>query len=383
MINKNIILYDNYSSKLRPSLIPDEAIKRMDMPNEQKEKMIEQKRNKLEFLVKLTNINEVKKLVEEEYKNYCQIKKDFSQMLQYSPMPFDSLFADYKPVEVFEFQFPYISFPPINNSLQELHEMYFILEKVNENFYKIQKNKDDFKNSFYSIPLMCYDINQETELFGLLKERMKVFKNIFIWIIDFNELYHTSNEIFNYCNFIDSLKSGKNKIFVQFIGIYTYQFLRNLGLAFSGIIRLSGYPGRNINIPAKTERTRRLVEPISFNFFNETGLSDALEKPAIQEQSFNCNCNVCKKFNVHTYKQALNIYLSGDPTKVPEYKKYHGRAKATLKDKIRKIQNENILKHCFFNVEQVLNLSFEDFKSMFSDTRFFEKWNEIYKKWGI
>ncbi len=378
-LNKNIILYENYYSE-RPSLL--DPSKSKDDNNKRKifekrevyQKIFNPKNIEYYFLNKINNYLEIIKSVE-----ILKNNKKFSEIEQ-------KLFGKREDFKVETFTIPYL--PVIPTKYRSKNEYYHKLCEFNSNTRENIKllarkhlTKYELDNQIFTVTMTMEDyLNNKYDLNLVLKES-EDFKKIGLWIIDFNDLIATRKEINSYRKLVSLFNEKASTLFIYYSGIYSSKVLDKLDPNINKIVRISGYPGLNINIPLMAPRTKRFLYQGNGSFYNPTNFAQELLKKQLRLKT-QCNCEICKNHKINNFKRIFDFYIQ-NPIDNPDYYKFHGRADKTLEQKLKTKQNSFLIKHNFYNLDYQLHLTLKKFYGrVFINNNGLPNWKEFLKPKG-
>lgn len=381
-LRKEVILYNNYNLDFRPTMIPEIKLKENLAKSSREsaknwERLLEKKQEATDRLKLFCDKKEKAiEYINENYERYLGLKSFLQE--KENTRGIDNFFSQFleSKIKVLEFEFPFITLPPINDlsKYQDLSEMYELIVELNDFFFDYQKNKSKFKNSIYNVTLSMDDLKNNKTNIKKMVERINHFPNVAFWIVDYNELYSTKEHIRLLNSFLSQIAQEKQKVFFKFVGIFSNRLLRLINDNWYSIVRLNGYPGQNINLTALIPRTRRLLDPKNGDYLSLSKIGERFQ------EEYSCDCNMCKRNYIDSYKKASDFYLRDDPENSEYYKKYIGKAIVTKRQKLRGIQNQKISKHCFHNLELNMNLDFHEFCLKFEKSKNFTEWAKVYKE---
>ncbi len=361
LMNKNILFNFKYQ-KYRPPFRASED-----------KKIQKRYTEKIEFIRKLTDIENAKRWVQEIYQNH---QKSYNNL---KDKEIDDLLAELAEQgipnvpNVDNFEFPFLVFPPEN--IKDYTELVGLFSKVNDNLFEIQNSDTQYNDCIYTICLSKEDLRDSSERMMNEVEKANSFSFIAIWIVNFNELYVTAEEIQAFYRFLNMIENGKTRIYLRFVGNLVERLCRFLGPKYYCILRLNGYPGNNIN-SIYGLHTRRFVDPRSFDFLNQKSIKDKIG------DSYHCNCDVCTGFEINSYQKAEDLFLQEEGlSSSPYYRNYIGKAHDAkyIEEKLRRIQNTHSLKHGFFQQNSIASKTFDEFRSVYTQINNFRFWNEIFE----
>ncbi|HME50701.1 MAG TPA: hypothetical protein VKM55_00655 [Candidatus Lokiarchaeia archaeon] len=380
LLGKEIQLDFDYASKLRPSLWPlDSMLERTQEEKDLKKAKsdLKKKEEMIFSLKKMQLISECQTFVDSQYAQYQEVETFLNQP-ESCLNPIESLLFDNASpsISLGPFDFPFIPpLPPYNpEKRDDLIEIENLITKVNENFFEIQSSDSRFQECFFNITISQHDLLEKTEYYLMTLDRAQDFSRIMLWIVDFNEIYVDKKFLNPFHDLLKNLKNEDKICVIKHAGIYTHHLLSNFGNQFSSIVHLDGYPGHNINILYRPQKNKRWFDPITGEFFNITNIGDRMD------EKYHCTCEICASKRITSYNRAKGFFLGQEPEKSSDYTPYIGKAKKTAAIKIHKIQNRNLLKHCFFNIDHVLNMPLGEFKKQFVSSRLYSIWEPYYAK---
>lgn len=150
---------------------------------------------------------------------------------------------------------------------------------LNNQYLTITLVLEDFINNYYSIPEML--------------KKCKPFNNVALWIIDFNGLTSTVKNIESLKKLIINFQKINSNLHIYYTGLYSTRLVEEIDSTISNFVRINGYPGLNINIPALIQRTKRFLFQDDGKFYNPSAFSEEFLKGS-SSIKYNCNCSVLK-----------------------------------------------------------------------------------------
>lgn len=374
--NKEVILYKNYYND-RPYLIDPQID---SLKDETKKKLQEdyssfvsdfQGANLEKYFKK--EISESIQIIDvvEKYKNRQRTlieKKLFKSHDNFKVSCFIIPFLPAIPIEISKRSSFFKKLNSINEkAIDELYNLslkYFNTYKLNNHIHMIALNLKDYMKNHYD--------------FAEIIKKYENFNKIGLWIVDFNEIGASKKEMKGFYEIIEKFNSVFADLFVFYVGVCSSRLIDIINPDIKKIIRISGYPGLNVNIPAMAPRTRRFYFQRNGKFYNDRGFSeDLLRKPSL---NYDCNCSSCYDFRIKSLQRAFDIYFQ-NPVDVNAYNEFRGKAKKTLKDKLKTKQNIFLMNHNFYNVDRQLHSDLERFtKEIFSINLKMNNWELLKKK---
>lgn len=360
-LNKKVILYENYYSE-RPNLLNPNKLKN----DEFKKSFLEKKE---EFENKFSTEN-LESYFSKEIDRYCKIIEFVKKTQRKSSLSEieQKLFGKRRNFEILFFTIPYLPTLPykyknlesyynkfytftddVSKRLKSLVSKYSKDYDLHKQLFTITFNLDDYLNNRYNIEKILNDISD--------------FENVGLWLIDFNDLTAQKKHIKAYKNLISQFSKSITSLFIYYSGVYSCKFLEKVNVKIKKIVRISGYPGLDINIPAIAPRTKRFFYQENGKFYNPNHFSNEL---LVKDNTplYQCNCKVCSFHNINTTKRAFKFYIQ-NPITNPDYDDYHGRAKKTLEKKLKAKQNSFLIKHNFSNLDNHLHFPLDDIYNMY------------------
>jgi len=371
--DKNIILYENYY-QFRPSLIDPEKF------TKEKEKKKFQERYD-EFYSKCNN-KDIETYFLQEISEYNQIIAYVKKFLKSSPTGgIKKLYGKKENFKILGFTIPYI--PIIQSSYGTKKgyniELFKCNIKATNIFYdttiKLLK-KHELNNQYFTLTLVLEDfINNYYSIPNLLK-RCKSFNNIALWIIDFNGLTSTVKNIESLKKLILNFQKINSNLHIYYTGLYSTRLVEEIDSTISNFVRINGYPGLNINIPAIIQRTKRFLFQDDGKFYNPTAFSEEFLKTS-SSINYNCNCSVCSDFKIANFEKVFNFFID-NPISNRDYDEFRGRAKKSLENKLKAKQSSFLMKHNFYNLDRQLHMKREEFKDlMFKKNLGIKNWKKF------
>lgn len=167
----------------------------------------------------------------------------------------------------------------------------FISERNDRNIITLE-NVQERKEFYASFDVFVLYTNLEyfSNLNDAFLDFLSSFKEILIWIPDFNEIYATENNLISFQSGLQKLIERDFILGFLNAGMYTHVFLDNL-LNFA-VHRLDFYPGFNVN-PLKSNFGRK-TKRIFFPYYGVVTEPERILAPGSIEK-FECNCYTCKK----------------------------------------------------------------------------------------
>ena len=365
ILDKKIILYENYYTsqenfETRPSLFN---------PNKSKDDNIIKsiKQQNIDFL-KNCNQKDIQNFFEKEINEYNEIIKGILEFTKEKPSSKieEKLLKKPKKFEILGYTIPFFVSVPYSLKKKVYFNKYFRFIQEAQTIYEelILKNNDSYKlnEQFLTIPINLKDYlsNNKILIENVLFKNCEKFKNIILWIIDFNDLYATKDQIKAYEEIIRSFNKKSVSLYIFCMGIFSNCLKLKINSNIKSIIRTNGYPGLNVNILARVKKTKRFYFQENGNFYNDNTIDDILRSKVIKHK---CDCRICKENKIKDLNKVKNYFIE-DPTKNPDYKKYIGRAKLTLQKKLRGLQNSFLFEHNFLNIDKQLNMSCKELKKI-------------------
>lgn len=375
-LDKKIILYENYYSE-RPKLLDPSKLKKDETKNnflKKKEKFKNTfKTEKIEsyFLEEIEGYYKIINFVKKNQKD-----SSLSDIEQ-------KLFGKRKNFEILFFTIPYLPILPYKykNSGDYYKKFYRFTEDASKRLKSsaIKYFQDyDLHKHLFTIPLNLGDYLENRYNIEKILYNIRDFENIGLWLIDFNDLTAQKSHIKAYKKLISQFSDSITTLFIYYSGVYSSKFLEKINPKINKIIRISGYPGLDINIPALVPRTKRFFYQENGNFYNPNHFANEL---LIKDNKtlYQCNCKTCAIHNITTTKRAFDFYIQNPKTN-PDYDDYHGRAKKTLEKKLKTKQNSFLLNHNFYNLDLHLHLPLENIYNMYYiNNRGLSNWKEFLK----
>ena len=382
LLGRDVIITNNYWSKLRPSLLADEIICPPGSTNKHQIKDLKIKKDKMDYLKLLQDNSSLLHYVQEEYSKYAAMKEFIlNKGEEKKKDPIDDLLFEESlnsSRQSIYFEFPFIPLGPFNlkpkNNKYEVDALNKLIDKINGQLFTIQTSKKEYQNCIHTIPISLNLFEDQTAKVNDLIQKGMNFNRICLWIIDFNEHYATKKDI----NLLQSILVNfeeKEEIILKYPGKFGNQFLTKLGPNYAEILRLNGFPGQNINLTFKKGSTRRFLDPQTGQFFSLNSIGEVLKSEI--PKPMDCSCLICKNNNIRTYNKAKLVYLSNEPQDEDFFKYFIGKAIKTAPSKARKKQNELLLQHCFHNTDRIMNLEYNTFKSQFNSGNNCNEWFKI------
>ena len=375
-LNKNIIIYENYYS-LRASLLDPSKSK----DDDSKRKIFEKK----EVYEKIFSPSNIENYLLNETSDYLEIIK-FVEIVDNNKKISEieqKLFQKRENFKIESFTIPYL--PKIPVKYNDKSEYYRAICEFNSNainnielHIKKYLEKYDLDNQIITITMIMEDyLNNKYDLNEILKQVEK-FKKIGLWIIDFNDLLATRKEIDSYMKIVSFFNEKVPSLFLYYSGIYSSKLLEKIDPDINKIVRTSGYPGLNINIPSIAPRTKRFLYQGNGNFYNPNNFAKELLKKHIKLKS-QCKCEICKNHKINNLKRIYDFYIQ-NPKDNPDYYEYHGRADKTLEQKLKTKQNSFLIKHNFFNLDYQLHLTLKKiYEFFYINNNGLQNWKEFLK----
>lgn len=366
ILDKKIILYENYYTsqkkfETRPSLIDPDKIE-----DDNSAKSIKQQNDNF---LKNCNQEDIQNFFLKEINEYNEIIKRILALTKEKPSTKieEKLFKKPKNFEILGYTIPYFVSIPYSVTRKSYFKKYqkFIQEaqKIYEEL--ILKNVDSYKlnEQFLTIPITLKDYltNKKILIENVLFKNCQKYKKIILWIIDFNDVYATKNEIEAYEEIIRIFNKKCESLYIFCIGVFSNCLKLKINSNIKGIIRTNGYPGLNVNIPIFARKTKRFYFQGNGNFYNDNTIDDILSSPFIKH---NCDCRICNENKIKDLNKVKNFFIE-DPIKNPDYEKHKGRAKATLIKKLKGLQSSFLFEHNFYNIDKQLDMSCKELKKIF------------------
>lgn len=375
-LNKEVILYKNYYND-RPYLIDPQTT---SLNDETKEKL---QKDYSSFVSDFQGAN-LEKYFKKEISESIQII-DFVEKYKNRPRTLieKKLFKSHDKFKVSCFTIPFLPAIPIKISKKGsfFKKLNSINEKAIEELYNLSLKYVKTYNLNNHIPIIVLNLEDYMKYHYDITEIIKkyeFFNKIGLWIVDFNEISASKKEMKEFYDIIEKFNSVFAKLFVFYIGVCSSRLIDKINPNIKKIIRISGYPGLNVNIPAMVPRTRRFYFQRNGRFYNDRGFSeDLLRKPSL---NYNCKCSSCYDFRIKSLQRAFDIYFQ-NPVDVNAYNKFRGNAIKTLKEKLKTKQNIFLMNHNFYNVDRQLHSDLEKFtKEIFSTNLKMNNWELLKKK---
>ncbi len=357
--NKKLILYKNFQS-IRPSLV--------DPKNYTDEKSRQSAIKKFQQFEENNNPKSIEELFIKDISDFVEIREwvNKNSRTKEKSILENKLFRKKSNFGVLNYTIPYIPLVPSklkrkNDFLKRLSELtqkrYDILDDITMKYF----DKYDLTNQIYIISIMLEEHIENPEIINKLIEKAKKFNNIGLWIIDFNELSDntTLSKINKYKEIITRLNNLGKNLTIFYSGFYTTRLIQNINPNINNLVRIGGYPGLNINIPAIVQRTKRFYNNLNGLIYNSSNLAQDFIKSTCTYE-YNCACPICRKNRINSFKDVLKFYIDS-PTSDNRYNNYVGRAVKTKEKKLKAKQSVFLKIHNFFNVDSQLNSSYKDF----------------------
>ncbi|MFX0140044.1 MAG: hypothetical protein ACFFDN_40755 [Candidatus Hodarchaeota archaeon] len=374
-LNKDIILYEKYYSR-RPFLIDPTKSK-----DDLKEKIFE-KKEEFEKLFKDSNIETY---FLSEITDYLEIIS-FTEILKNNRKISGiekKLFQKRENFRIENFIIPYL--PEIPTSFFDKSEYYHTICESNSKaihnlklYIKKYLKSYDLDNQIFTITLTIEDyLNGKCNLNAIIKDAEN-FKKIGLWIIDFNDIVASRKQIEIYNKIVSFFYEKTSSLFVYYSGIYSSKLLDRIDPNINKIVRISGYPGLNINIPSMAPRTKRFLYQGNGNFYNPNNFAQELLKKESRLES-HCNCEICINHKINKLERIFDFYIR-NPKDNPDYYEYHGRADKTLEQKLKTKQNSFLIRHNFYNLDHLLHLPLKKlYNFFFINNKGLQNWKEFIK----
>ena len=371
--DKKVILYENYY-RFRPSLMDPEDFTKVKDKKKQQERYIA-------FKLKC-NKEDIETYFLEEIKEYNQIIAYVKKFLESRPTEgIKKLFSKKENFEILGFTIPYL--PVIHSSYGTKKKYNIELFKCNIKatniFYDTTKKflkKHGLDNQYFTTTLVLEDFIKNYKSIPDLLNRCKPFKNIALWFIDFNDLTSTVKKIENLKKLIILFQEINSNLQIYYTGLYSSRLVEKIDSTISNFVRINGYPGLNINIPAIVQRSKRFLFQDDGKFYNPTAFSEEFLKTS-SSIKYNCNCSVCSDFKIADFKKVFNFFID-NPISNRDYDKFRGKAKKSLENKLKAKQNSFLMKHNFYNLDHQLHLKSEEFKDlMFKKNMGIKNWKKF------
>ena len=381
---KNILFYFNYDKffsrpiYFSPKIEKDQIIK-------QKLKLQKKEISKKEYESKLEDYTNYLKKNEEriaEMKKFCDDDYFDEKFLELYDIccncrdilleedEFD-IFDDREKMEIIGWEIPQIT----NFPIKEQNDPYFreiqkFIEEINQKCLRFSKDISEFE-MIYPITLMLEDLSTKNKRFHKHLLNSEEFQKTIIWIIDSNELYQSKVQKAIYFNFLKQFENKEeNQTFVKYYGIKQYyefkQNIENLNIIF----REDAYSSYNVNIKrhANPYRSRDLLDINNLKHKNE---NDILKITG--NNSFNCNCSICRELNIKTYKDVQYFYFSDKLSDDPQFeaKFLPKREVKNLEEyknkKLRRYQTQMRKIHNFETLDSVVFMDYDLFSRIYGD----------------
>ncbi len=371
--DKKIILYNNYY-QFRPSLMDPE-----DFTQEKDKKNAKEKFNT--FKLKC-NKEDIVSYFLEEIKEYNEIIAYVKNFLKSSPTEgIKKLYGKKENFEILGFTIPYT--PIINSSYNAKKKYNIDLFKCNRRAADIYYDttikflkKHGLDNQFFTITLILEDFINNCYRIPDLLTKCKPFKNIGLWVIDFNGLNSTVKKIENLKKLIINFQEIDSNLQIYYAGLYSSRLVEKIDSKISNFVRINGYPGLNVNIPAIAKRTKRFLFQDDGNFYNPTAFAETFLKKS-SSIKYNCTCSICSNYKIINFKKVFNFFVE-DPISNRDYDEFIGRAKKSLGNKLKAKQNSFLMKHNFYNLDHQLHMKREEFKDlMFKKNLGIKNWKKF------
>ncbi|MHA2338686.1 MAG: hypothetical protein ACXACX_15365 [Candidatus Hodarchaeales archaeon] len=320
--------------------------------------ILKKNQEKIIELKKLENKKYCVEAFREILDNYKKIRKYLEQqvgLMRFIPQS--------KKTNVIGYEVPIIA----NYKIEDLNDPYF--KAIQDSIYKInhqlvdlcrKSNIDDF---IYPLTLMTGDLQNKNQFFNTQMNYLQDFKRLMIWVIDSNELYSTNRNKQLFFDFVHEL-SKDHHIFIKYVGVKQLQKYKKEFSETSIIFREDAYSGYNINIQrsAKPKRTRNILDPNDLKHKDDRGLLKGnINAP------FQCQCTICNKLEINTYKEASNYYHGTGIKEEPKFTKEIS-PKRDVKDensyklkKIKRLQSKFRKIHNFEVADNLIFMKLEDF----------------------
>ena len=374
--NKKIILYKNYHS-LRPSLVdPNKLIDKKH--KEKATKKYEKFKNKC-------NLKDTEKYFLKEINEYNEIIKFTEHYLKEKPKSIieSRLFKGNPNFEINKIILPYIpSIPEKFNRKSDFHNKLIQLTnkktQILDNVINKYLNKYDLVNQLYTITLSLEDYKNNPNCINALLRKSEKFRNVGLWIIDFNDVNKntTKKPISHYHDIISKFNNLNISLFIYYSGAFSVRLIEKINPEINNIIRIDGYPGLNVNIPARVTRSRKFYYQNNGNFYNEINFSNTFLRKKVKEK-YKCNCLVCSEYNIKDFRRVLNFFIA-NPKDNDDYAEFIGRAKKTKEKKLRAKQKVFLMRHNFHNLDRHLNMNKQDFKDLIFKSNYeLENWKDF------
>ncbi len=368
--DKKVILYENYYN-YRPSLVnPANIAKKKD-----KKKL----QNKFNEFKSRCNEKDIETFFLKELSEYNDIITLVNKFTSSKPVSgIKKLFGEKQNFEILGFTIPYI---PIIQSSYGIKKGYFMdLAECNSKaidiFYNITiklLKKQNLDNQYFTLTLVLEDFIENIYSIPNILKKCAPFTKVALWIIDFNEINSTRKEIEYFKKLILNLQENTPALFIYYTGLYSTRLVEKISPKISNFIRINGYPGLNINIPAIIQRTKRFLFQENGKFYNPSAFSSEFLTTSTPIK-YSCKCSVCNDFKINDFEKAYNFFVN-NPIYNEDYNEFRGRAKKFLENKLKAKQNSFLMKHNFHNLDYQLHMKREDFKSlMFSKNNGINNW---------
>ena len=373
IFNKKVILYKNYY-QFRPSLMDPE-----DFTKEKDKKKAQERYNA--FKLKC-NKEDIEAYFLEEIKEYNDIIAFVNKYLESRPTEgIKKLFGKKENFEILGFTIPYI---PVIHSSYGTKKTYNIElsdcnRKATNIFYDTTikyLKKHELNNQYFTTTLVLDDFIKNYYSIPDLLNRCKHFKNIALWVIDFNDLTSAVNKIENLKKLIITFQEINSNLQIYYTGLYSSRLVEKIDSTITSFVRINGYPGLNINIPAIVQRTKRFLFQDDGKFYNPTAFAEHFLKTS-SSIKYNCNCSICSGFKITNFNKVFKFFID-NPISNRDYDVFRGKAKKSLENKLKAKQNSFIMKHNFYNLDQQLHMNREEFKIlMFKKNLGIKNWKKF------
>lgn len=375
-LNKEIILYKNYYND-RPYLI-DPQTDSLD------EDLYEKLESDFRSFILNFQGNKLEDYFKEEISEYIQI---IDEVENYTNRPRNliekKLFESHDNFKISCFIIPFLPTIPIHiiNQNPFFEELNNVNEKAINQLYNLtlkHSNTYNLDNHIITVTLNLKDCMNKTYDINKIIKKYEKFNKIGLWVVDFNEITASNNEIKHFYDIVNKFSENFKELYIFYVGVYSFRLINKINPDIKKVIRISGYPGLNVNIPAIAPRTRRFYFHNSGMFYNDQGFSkDLLRK---RNLAYNCNCSSCTNFNISTLQRAFDIYFQ-NPVDINAYNQFRGNAKKTLKSKLKTKQNVFLMNHNFYNIDRQLHYNLVSFVDEVLNTELkINNWKILKKK---
>ncbi len=357
--NKKLILYKNFQS-IRPSLVDPEKY------NDDKSKL--SAINKIQQFEEKNNPKSIEESFVKDISDFIEISEWVNENNRKTEKSIleNKLFRQNSNFGILNYTIPCI--PLVPSKFKRKSEFLKRLSKLTQKRYDILEDltmkyfdKYDLTNQIYTITIMLDEYIENPEIINELIDKAKKFNYIGLWIVDFNELSGNTTipKINKYKEIITHFNNLGKNLTVYYSGFYTTRLIQNINPNINNLVRIGGYPGLNINIPANVQRTKRFYNNLNGLIYNAANLAQDFIRSTCAYR-YNCACPICSQNRIISFKDVLKFYLD-NPTSDVRYNIYVGRAVRTKEKKLKAKQSVFLKIHNFFNVDSQLNSSYDDF----------------------